>query len=150
MRRVVPALACALLAISCSEVTDALRPSATPTTPDVSDSPAVSSAPPGAAAIVVEAPLPGEEVSAPVRIAGNADVFEATVGIRILDAEGTELAATFATATCGSGCRGGFSTEVFFFTSERQNGTIEVFEPSAEDGSQLHLVTIPVVLVPGA
>ena len=150
MRRVVPALACALLAISCSEVTDALRPSAAPTTRDVGDSPVASSASPGAEAIVVEAPLPGEEVSAPVRIAGYADVFEATVGIRILDAEGAELAATFETATCGSGCRGEFSTEVFFFTSERQKGTIEVFEPSAEDGSQLHLVTIPVVLVPGA
>jgi len=29
------------------------------------------------------------------------------------------------------------------------DGTIEVFETSAEDGSQMHVVRIPVVLVPG-
>lgn len=151
MRRAVPALACVLLAVSCSEVTDALRPSATPSpSADASTPSATGTVSPGAAAIVVETPMPGEEVSAPVRVEGNADVFEATVSIRILDAEGAELAAAFATATCGGGCRGEFSTEVFFFTPERQNGTIEVFESSAEDGSQLHLVTIPVVLVSGA
>jgi hypothetical protein len=36
------------------------------------------------------------------------------------------------------------------FTPERQLGAIEVFESSAEDGSALHLVSIPVVLVPGS
>ena len=150
MRRLAPVLACVLFAVSCSEVTDALRPSPTPSSPDdVSVTPTAGTVSPGVAAIVVEAPLPGEEVTAPVRIVGNADVFEATVSIRILDAEGTELAAAFATATCGGGCRGEFSTEVFFFTPQRQNGTIEVFESSAEDGSRLHLVRIPVVLVPG-
>ncbi len=150
MRRLAPVLACVLLTVSCSEVTDALRPSSTPSpSADVSATP-TGTVSPGVVAIVVEGPLPGEEVTAPVRIAGNADVFEATVSIRILDAEGTELAAAFATATCGGGCRGAFSTEVFFFTPQRQNGTIEVFESSAEDGSRLHLVRIPVVLVPGA
>ncbi len=151
MSRCVPVLACALLAVSCTEVTDALRPTPTPsTTAGGSPAPSAGTVSPGVAAIVVETPQPGEEVTAPVRIAGNADVFEATVSIRILDAEGTELAAAFATATCGGGCRGEFSTDVFFFTPERQNGTIEVYESSAEDGSQQHLVTLPVVLVPGA
>lgn len=136
--------ACVLLAASCSDVTDALMP-----TPTLSPT-ATPSVSPSDGAIVVRRPQPGEQVTSPVVIVGDADVFEATVSIRILDAEGVELAAAFATATCGSGCRGTFSTEIFFFTPERQNGTVEVFESSAEDGSQLHLVRVPVVLVPGA
>jgi hypothetical protein len=90
-----------------------------------------------------------DEVVSPVTVAGTADVVEGTVSIRILDAKGQELAATFATATCGTGCRGRYSGEVFFFTEERQDGTIEVFESSAADGSPLNLVRVPVVLVPG-
>jgi hypothetical protein len=100
-------------------------------------------------AIAVRTPVAGDEVAAPVTVAGTADVFEGTVSIRVLDANGQELAATFATATCGSGCRGRYSEEVFFFTQERQDGTIEVFESSAADGSPLHLVRVPVILVPG-
>jgi hypothetical protein len=102
-----------------------------------------------APAIVVTSPGSGDDVVSPVTIAGTADVFEATVSVRILDASGTELAAGFATATCGSGCRGEFSTSLAFFTPTRQPGSIEVFESSAVDGSPIHLVRIPVVLVPG-
>lgn len=136
---------CVLFAVSCSQVTDALRPSPT-TSPTAAPSP---TALPSDGAIVVRRPQPGEQVTSPVVIVGDADVFEATLSIRILDAEGVELAASFTTASCGSGCRGEFSTEVFFFTPQRQDGIIEVFESSAEDGSQVHLVQIPVVLVPG-
>lgn len=146
MRFRVALLACVLFAVSCSQVTDALKPSPTPT-PTAAPNPAAS---PSDGAIVVRRPQPGEQVTSPVVIVGDADVFEATLSIRILDAEGVELAASFTTATCGSGCRGEFSTEVFFFTPQRQEGIIEVFESSAEDGSQVHLVQIPVVLVPGA
>jgi hypothetical protein len=100
-------------------------------------------------AIVVETPQPGAEISSPITIAGTADVFEATVSIRILDEDGGELAATFATATCGSGCRGRYSTDLFFFVDRTQNGAIEVFEASAEDGSPINLVSVPVILVAG-
>ena len=146
MRFGVAFVACVLFAVSCSQVTEALRPSPT-ASPTVAPSPTASTSD---GAIVVRRPQPSEEVTSPVVIVGDADVFEATVSIRILDAEGVELAASFTTATCGSGCRGEFSTEVFFFTPQRQDGIIEVFETSAEDGSQVHLVQIPVVLVPGA
>jgi hypothetical protein len=142
----------ALVSVGCSaeRVTEALTPS-----PSASPSATVSASPTtdptdAEPAIVVRTPLPGDEVVAPVTISGTADVFEATVSIRILDATGGELAAAFATATCGSGCRGRFSADVFFFTEHPQNGTIEVFESSAQDGSPLHLVSIPVVLMPGS
>jgi Immunoglobulin-like domain of bacterial spore germination len=132
------------------EVEDALSPSDSPqTSPSVTGSPSASDAG-GRPAIVVRTPAPGDELVSPVTIAGTADVFEATVSIRILDANGQELAATFATATCGSGCRGRYSTDLSFLTTVRQPGTIEVFESSAEDGSVINLVSIPVVLVPGS
>lgn len=103
----------------------------------------------GRPAIVVRTPSSGDEVTSPVTISGTADVFEATVNIEILDANGQTLAAGFATATCGTGCRGRYSTSIAFFTQERQAGTINVFEVSAKDGSAINVVSLPVTLVPG-
>ncbi|MGH2747394.1 MAG: Gmad2 immunoglobulin-like domain-containing protein [Actinomycetota bacterium] len=93
--------------------------------------------------IVVMTPAIGDRVSSPVTISGTANVFEATVSIRILDDEGNLLAETFTTATCGTGCRGDYSEKVRF-DAAGDGGVIEVFESSAEDGSDLHLVSIPV------
>jgi hypothetical protein len=103
----------------------------------------------GMPAIVVRTPASGDEVISPVTVAGTADVFEATVNIEIRDASGQTLAAGFATATCGTGCRGRYSTEISFFTQARQAGTIEVFEVSAKDGTPINVVSVPVTLVPG-
>jgi hypothetical protein len=153
MRRFGPVIALAALAVGCGaaeEAAEVLSPS-----PSISLSPSPSPAgkptpsPEGPPAIVVRVPAPGDQVSSPVHISGIADVFEATVTVRVVGEDGVELAAGFTTATCGSGCRGRFSTELFFITERRQDGSVEVFESSAEDGSELHLVSIPVVLVPG-
>ncbi len=157
LRRLLPGVfALAIIAVACvGDVEDVLEPSESPTTSSPSPEPTVEPSPEPSPsdgvkpAIVVRTPVAGDEIVSPVTVAGTADVFEATVSIRILDANGEELAAAFATATCGSGCRGKYSAEVFFFTEERQDGTIEVFESSAADGSPLNLVSVPVELVPG-
>lgn len=98
------------------------------------------------APIVVEAPLIGERVENPVTISGTANVFEATVSIQILDATGAVIANTFTTATCGTGCRGDYSARVAYSVDAEQSGTVVVFESSAEDGSMLFPVRIPVTL----
>ena len=98
--------------------------------------------------IVVLQPSIGQIVSSPVTVSGTANVFEATVSVRILDAAGAELATTFTTATCGSGCRGVYSVDVAFTVDAEQPATIEVYEVSAKDGSRTHVVTIPVTLTP--
>jgi hypothetical protein len=98
--------------------------------------------------ILVETPLIGQRVSSPVTISGTANVFEATVSIRILDARGKELANTFTTATCGTGCRGDYSIAVSYSVDHEQPGTIEVFESSAQDGSAINVQSIPVTLTP--
>jgi hypothetical protein len=99
-------------------------------------------------AILVESPLIGAKVSSPVTVSGTANVFEATVSLRILDENGNEIARTFTTATCGTGCRGDYSVSVPFSVDHQQPGTIEVFESSAMDGSPINVVAIPVTLMP--
>jgi hypothetical protein len=98
--------------------------------------------------IVVTSPYIGAAVTSPVTVSGTANVFEATVSIRILDASGAEIATAFTTATCGTGCRGSYSTPVRFAVDRAQPGTIQVYEVSAENGSRIHVVDIPVTLSP--
>ncbi|HEX2057099.1 MAG TPA: Gmad2 immunoglobulin-like domain-containing protein [Actinomycetota bacterium] len=99
------------------------------------------------APIIVETPVPGQTVTSPVRISGNANVFEANVSIRIFLGDEV-LAETFTTATCGTGCRGTYSQNVVFQIPEEAQGVIQVFESSAQDGSPLHVVSVPVLLAP--
>ncbi|HJP66747.1 MAG TPA: Gmad2 immunoglobulin-like domain-containing protein [Actinomycetota bacterium] len=97
-------------------------------------------------AILVESPIVGQPVSSPVTVSGTADVFEATVSIRILDASGEIIAESFATATCGTGCRGTYSAKVGYHVDHDQQGTVMVYEASAKDGSPTNVVKIPVTL----
>ena len=62
--------------------------------------------------ILVTSPTLNQTVRSPVLIRGSANVFEANVGIQILDADGEIIAETFTTATCGTGCRGTFRIRV--------------------------------------
>jgi len=98
--------------------------------------------------ILVESPGIGERVSSPATIAGTANTFEAVVSILILDQDGRTVASTFTMATCGSGCRGTYTTDVRYDVETRQPGTIRVYEVSAMDGSPIHVVDIPVMLTP--
>lgn len=98
--------------------------------------------------ILVESPRMGERVSSPVTVAGNANVFEATVQMRILDAQGDRLDRAFTTATCGTGCRGDFSHDLRFEVDTEQHGVVEVWWDSPEDGSRKDVVRIAVTLAP--
>lgn len=111
-----------------------------------------SGGPPGAdgqPAIVVEAPAAGARVTSPVTVSGTADVFEATVTVILLDADGNELARDFTTATCGTGCRGDFSLELPFEVPAEQPGTIVVQDEDVEGGgTPPHVAEVPVTLAP--
>jgi hypothetical protein len=96
--------------------------------------------------ILVRSPGIGERVSSAVRISGTADVFEAVVSIAILDQDGKVIASTFTMATCGTGCRGTWETDVAYEVDATQPGTIRVYEVSAMDGSKINVVNIPVTL----
>ena len=96
--------------------------------------------------ILVESPAVGETVSTPLRILGTANTFEATFMVALLDASGRELARDFVTATSGSGERGTFDKELPFGAEVPFAGTVKVWEASAEDGSEIHVVEIPVAI----
>jgi germination protein M len=99
--------------------------------------------------ILVSSPTPWAEVSNPVTVAGSANVFEANVTVRILDEQNREIAHTFTTATCGTGCRGTFSVAVPYEVDDRQQGVILVQDDDAAGvGKPPHEVRIPVILTP--
>ena len=77
-------------------------------------------------AIIVEHPRIGQRISSPVTISGSADVFEAVVSIEILDEHRRTVASSVTMATCGTGCRGSYATEVRYHVGTRQPGTIRV------------------------
>lgn len=130
-----------LAATACNaaeRVTEAITASAS-TTPSVPGGPSPTVDP----AIVVERPLANDEVGSPVSIAGTAQVTGDAVLIRVLGADGGELAATIADVACDRDCR--FATELFFFVEDRQAGSVAV---SASEVPQSSATMIPVVLVP--
>jgi Immunoglobulin-like domain of bacterial spore germination len=99
-------------------------------------------------AITVQNPVIGAESSSPVTVSGTADVFEAVVSVRILDSAGNQIARTFSTASCGTGCRGSYSIPVSYTVTRAGPGTIEVFETSPKNGQPVNVQLIPVTLVP--
>ncbi len=99
--------------------------------------------------LTVEAPYPGQTFGpgdSTFVLSGIANVFEANVSWRILDADGEVVQEGFTTATCGTGCWGTFEEKIKY-KGEPPNsdtlGILEVYESSAEDGSQLWLQKIP-------
>jgi hypothetical protein len=90
--------------------------------------------------VLVESPLPFAEVTAPVTATGTANTFEANFQYELLDADGNVVDENFVTATSGTGTRGTFE----FTTAEVDDfATLVVFETSAEDGSRIREVEIP-------
>ncbi|MFU8851185.1 Gmad2 immunoglobulin-like domain-containing protein [Micromonospora sp. SL1-18] len=96
--------------------------------------------------IVVAAPAVGDRITSPVTVTGSAEVFEATVSVRVLDATGREIGTGFTLAACGSGCRGDYRVTVGYRRATAGPGTIEVYEVSARNGSRVNVVAIPVVM----
>ncbi|MDA8216718.1 MAG: GerMN domain-containing protein [Dehalococcoidales bacterium] len=97
--------------------------------------------------IVVAEPRPDQAVQSPLRVAGQARVFEANVRIEVVDAQGKVVYSGFTTATAGAPEIGSFDTEVSFDPpSQAGRGFVRVFATSPRDGSRVGLVEIPVNL----
>jgi hypothetical protein len=110
--------------------------------------PTVTTAPPAhpRAPIVVTNPTAGDTVGAPISFAGTAEVFEGTVSVELRGADGSLLSSTFVTASCGNGCRGDFHGTIAPPSGFTGAATLRLFERSAEDGSALHVVSVPVTV----
>jgi hypothetical protein len=95
-------------------------------------------------AILVESPLAFEDAASPLRVTGTANTFEANFEYELTDTEGKIVDESFVTATSGTGTRGTFDFTTDAFTVPFDGvGALIVFERSAEDGSRMNLVEIP-------
>ena len=96
-------------------------------------------------AILVESPVVGEAVTRPIRVAGTANTFEATLMLRV-EADGRKVAERFVTATSGSGQRGTFDATIAVPRSVKGSIVLVAFESSAANGRPIKLVRIPLRL----
>lgn len=101
-----------------------------------------------AQAIEVFSPVAAGLYHSPIVVNGFSQTFEGVVNLRLTDRNGQVLAER---NTQGGSVDGFafFDSYLRFTVSETISGTVEVFETSAKDGSEINKVTIPVVLLPG-
>lgn len=99
-------------------------------------------------AILILEPGPGSRITAsPLRVAGVADpTFEQNLVIRLLLADGTELALVPTTIQAELGERGAFEVEVPFTVSGEQQAFVQVYATSARDGGTTHLSSVGLTL----
>lgn len=101
-------------------------------------------APATEANIIVESPAEDEAITSPVTVSGQARTFENTVNVKIKDDSGNLLAESYTTATGEMGRHSSFSTTVEFDKGTSKYGSIEVFQYSAKDGTEIDKVVVPV------
>ncbi|MDD5731359.1 MAG: Gmad2 immunoglobulin-like domain-containing protein [Patescibacteria group bacterium] len=95
--------------------------------------------------IHITAPIQGDTISSPVKITGEVRVFENQFAIRVKDGNGKVLVEEPAMGENGdAGQFNSFEKEIDYPKSTTDSGTIEVFDYSAKDGSEIDKVTIPV------
>jgi germination protein M len=95
-------------------------------------------------AILVESPLPFDEVSSPLQVSGTANTFEAAFQLNVTDGEGLIVYDEPQMATSGTGTRGTFEVTATFEVPRAGAGAVIVFESSAQDGRPINVVEIPV------
>lgn len=103
---------------------------------------------PSANAIEVFSPVQAGIYHSPIEVIGFSQTFEGNVNIRLIDAKGTVLAQRNTTGGSVDGFAF-FHTAIRFTTTAPVAATLDVFESSAKDGSEIHKVSLPLVLQPG-
>ncbi|MEK7616086.1 MAG: Gmad2 immunoglobulin-like domain-containing protein [Patescibacteria group bacterium] len=97
--------------------------------------------------IHVFSPVAGDEVGLPLVIKGEARTFEATFAYRIKNGKGTVLVEghSMTTGTADYPAFRPFEVSVNYPDPKTASGSVEVFEFSAKDGSEINKVVVPVV-----
>lgn len=78
-------------------------------------------------------------------VAGRSNTFEAMLMVRVIDAEGDTIHEEPVQATSGSGTWGEFGVGVGTEMVTPGESSIQLFEYSAEDGSMVNVITVPVL-----
>lgn len=99
-----------------------------------------------AANIAVITPQPQETVGPVIHLTGISRTFENNVLYRVRDADGKEIAKGYMTAEGPDiGQFATFWQEINYQMPKGDHGTIEVYEGSAKDGSEINKVIVPVI-----
>lgn len=103
---------------------------------------------PGLPPIAIRQPQPHDLVDIPVSICGLGTGFEGVIQVRVRDGNGNTLAEQHVQAG-GMGIWGNFHVGLDLATRPATAwGTVEGFEYSARDGSEINMVQVPVVFGP--
>lgn len=96
--------------------------------------------------IIVTAPANGAFVRSPLIVSGSARVFENQFRIRLRDQDGTILIEMGVYAHSPDvGQYGSFQESIIYLSPHGSQGTVEVFDYSAKDGSEIDMVQVPVI-----
>lgn len=93
--------------------------------------------------IVVRQPRPFDIVDDPVRATGIGTGNEGTFAARVRDGHGTQIAKVTVHAG-GTAIWGNYSVSLTVGTPATPQGTLEVFEVSQADGSEVNKVVVPI------
>lgn len=110
--------------------------------PTASQSPTVIS-PASSQNIEVLSPRGGDTIKSGFAVKGNARVFEDVVSLRLSDSEGNVLVQTTTSANAPDVGEFGPFEKVLNYQTSATEGTLEVYQSSAKDGSEIDKVTIP-------
>lgn len=122
---------------------------ATPPPASPTDTPVPTATPSDASeeAILILAPGPGSRLISPLHVSGEADTtFEQALVVRLVLADGTELAVVPTIIQSPMGERGAFEADVEFSVSGEQQAFLQVYSASARDGGLTHLSSVGVLL----
>jgi hypothetical protein len=132
--------------IAIAEPTTAVAPTDPAAPPPASSAPEATAAPetpPDQEAILIQEPGPGWRLTSPLHVSGVADpTFEQNLVVRLLLADGTELALTPVTIAADVGQRGPFEVDIPFTVSGEQQAFLQVYATSARDGGITHLSSV--------
>jgi len=121
------------------------KPAVIPSPAATTEQTTTTSQPTDSTNIHVFSPKSGDEVGLPIKVLGEVRTFENGYVVRIKDAKGNILREESGTALNGdAGQFNLFQSEINYPLPTTSAGTIEVFDYSAKDGSEIDKVTIPI------
>lgn len=94
-------------------------------------------------AIKISSPKINEAIKSPVKVSGQAAVFEAVLQVRIKDASGLVLAQKRIMTAEGQKMSP-FSSTISYKKPSRPKGAVEVYSISPKDGLEINKLSIPV------
>ena len=97
--------------------------------------------------ISIRQPKANDIVDNPIIVCGISTAFEGTIQVRIRDSKGKEIYRKFFNAGGGNGIFSNLNIELLLEKMPKTAmATVEVFESSAKDGSEVNKVVIPIIL----